>query len=94
MRHMSAFTFDVDVEAALGELCLEYVLKSLEHLQFPGVLVTALAEEGLELQVVGQIHCITIESIPFPRSVRQGGVESALEWHLVVRRILDSCHDQ
>ena len=51
-------------------------------------------EEGLELKASAHLQGEVSADIPFTRSIRQGGIESAREWNLVVRRILDSCYDR
>ena len=55
-RHnMPVFILGAGIKAAFDEQCLEPALERLEHWHFPGDLITALVEETLAQQAVGQI---------------------------------------
>ena len=83
------FILGADVKAAFDELRLDPVLRSLHHWGFPGELVAALTEEALELAAVASLQEVTTEEFSHNKSMRTGGIESAWEWNIVMRRILD-----
>ena len=88
------FILGANVKAAFDELSLDQVMEALSYWGFPGDLIAALVEEGFDLKAAAHLQGEVFADLPFTRSVRQGGIESAWEWNLVVRRILDSFYDR